>query len=109
MVNSVHFSKATVCIALNVPFTDERIKILRVTDYTATSDVPIGNGYYAVSKAPFTLENLRLRFILLIMGCIKVCGVGALALSEHFHIVLCNPFASIRGIAVAIRKNSQCE
>ena len=30
--------------------TDEPIKILRVTDYTATSDVPIGKGYYAVSK-----------------------------------------------------------
>ena len=49
------FFKATVCIAINVLFTDERIKILRVTDYTATSDVPIGNGYYAVSNAPFTL------------------------------------------------------
>ena len=37
--------------------TDEPIKILRVTDYTATSDVPIGKGYYAVSKIIYTNKS----------------------------------------------------
>ena len=43
------------------------------------------------------------------MGCMGVGDVVAVAKCEHFHRVLYNPLVVIKGIAVTIRKNAQCE